>query len=226
MGVYWEVIRNAKTLTEKSGPVHTVCSYTLFTCCKKTNIKMWGTCTKRTRDPAHKYGFPWVQRLRSIHHKITVVQVPWADLDLSNKEKANRFQQENKNRKSQVKVITASFTEFITALQESVRACVCVCSHWPACLWWWGWTHKGTACRPLRCRHRSKPEPSSHPGTAGRRSLYKLEYNYSCCWGCTALTVTFSTFDCRSDKDVLQPQMELKSLYKQTNISIVPKCLV
>lgn len=53
--------------------------------------------------------------------------------------------------------------------------CVCVCSHWPACLWWWGWTHRGTACRLLRCRHQSKPALSSHPGTAGRHSLHKIQ---------------------------------------------------
>lgn len=135
------------------------------------------------------------------------------------KKRQTGFSNRIKKEKAASEVITASFTEFITALQE-MCVCECVCSHWPACLWWWGWTHKGTACRPLRCRHRSKPAPSSHPGTAGRRSLHKLEYNYSCCWGCTVLTVTFSTFDCRSDKDVLQPQMEPKSLYKQSNISV------
>lgn len=45
--------------------------------------KMVNTSTKWTRDTSHKDGLPGVQRLRSIHHKITVVQVPGADLDLS-----------------------------------------------------------------------------------------------------------------------------------------------
>lgn len=88
---------------------------------------------------------------------------------------------------SQVKVTTVSFTDLITVLRGvGGVACVCVCvlcacvhSHWPACLWWWGWTHRGTACRPPRCRRRSKPAPSSRPGTAGRRSLCQTQQGYS-----------------------------------------------
>lgn len=53
------------------------------------------TCTERTRDTSHKYGLPGVQRLRSIHHKITVIQVPWADLDLSHM-KPESFSSRNK----------------------------------------------------------------------------------------------------------------------------------
>lgn len=50
---------------------------------KKSFCKMVNTSTKWTRDTSHKDGLPGVQRLRSIHHKITVIQVPGADLDLS-----------------------------------------------------------------------------------------------------------------------------------------------
>lgn len=49
---------------------------------KDTDKKKKNTGTERTRDTSNKDGFPWVQRLRSIHHKITVIQVPGADLDL------------------------------------------------------------------------------------------------------------------------------------------------
>lgn len=56
---------------------------------------MRDTCTERTRDASHKDGFPRVQRLRSIHHKITVVQVPRADLDLSHT-RATGFSSRNK----------------------------------------------------------------------------------------------------------------------------------
>ncbi len=58
---------------------------------EKINVKMRATCTERTRDTSNKDGFPRVQRLRSIHHKIAIVQVPRADLDLSHT-KTNRFQ--------------------------------------------------------------------------------------------------------------------------------------
>lgn len=94
-----------------------------------------------------------------------------------------------------LKVTSASCCEFIKTLCVycvyvctcvCVCACLCVCSHWPACLWWWGWTRKGRACRPPQCRHRSKPARSSHPGTAGRRILYKhsiVIYAALCKWG-------------------------------------------
>ncbi|KAG7220091.1 hypothetical protein INR49_008985, partial [Caranx melampygus] len=45
--------------------------------------KVKDTCAQRTRDSSHKDGFPRVQRLRPVHHKVTVIQVPGADLDLS-----------------------------------------------------------------------------------------------------------------------------------------------
>lgn len=66
------------------------------------------TCTKWTRDPSHKYGLPRVQRLRSIHHKITVIQVPRADLDLSGTQNKQVSALENKldctARRSRIKV--------------------------------------------------------------------------------------------------------------------------
>lgn len=40
------------------------------------------TCSQRTRDSAHKDGFAGIQRLRSVHDKITVAQVPGANLNL------------------------------------------------------------------------------------------------------------------------------------------------
>lgn len=62
---------------------------------KEAYVKMKDTCTEWTRDASHKDGFPRVQRLRSIHHKIAVVQVPRADLDLSYT-KPTRFISRNK----------------------------------------------------------------------------------------------------------------------------------
>lgn len=53
------------------------------------------TSTEWARDASYKYGLPGVQRLRSVHHKITVVQVPGADLDLSHThthKQTHRFQ--------------------------------------------------------------------------------------------------------------------------------------
>lgn len=40
------------------------------------------TCSKRSWHSSNEDGFPGVQRLRAIHHKITVVQIPWTDLYL------------------------------------------------------------------------------------------------------------------------------------------------
>jgi len=65
------------------------------------------------------------------------------------------------------------------SVEKAYSLFVCVCSYWPACLWWWGWTRRGTACRPPRCRRQSKPALSSHPGTAGRRSLHEIQQSYS-----------------------------------------------
>lgn len=143
---------------------------------------MVNTSTKWTRDASHKDGLPGVQRLRSIHHKITVVQVPGADLDLSHTHAPTQVLAAQAVYswlliKVTLKDTSARGCEFIKTLCGSVYLCpcvsVCVRSHWPACLWWWGWIRKGRACCPPRCRRRSKPARSSRPGTAGRRSLYK-----------------------------------------------------
>jgi len=40
------------------------------------------TCTQGTRDTPDKDGLPRVQRLRAVHYKVAVVQVPGPDLDL------------------------------------------------------------------------------------------------------------------------------------------------
>lgn len=40
------------------------------------------TRTQRSRNTSHKNGLSGVQWLRTIHHKITVIQVPGPDLDL------------------------------------------------------------------------------------------------------------------------------------------------
>lgn len=43
------------------------------------------TCSQRTRDAAHKDGLAGIKRLRSIHHKIAVAQVPRTNLHLVSK---------------------------------------------------------------------------------------------------------------------------------------------
>ncbi len=42
------------------------------------------TCSEWSRYPSYKDGLPRIERLRPIHHKICVTQVPWSDLNLQN----------------------------------------------------------------------------------------------------------------------------------------------
>lgn len=97
---------------------------------EQIRCEMVFTGTQGTRDAAHKYGLPGVQRLRSVHHKVTVVQVPGADLDLSHTHIHTHagFSSTDKLqlRKVDLKVTTASCYEFIKTLQW-MCACVCTC---------------------------------------------------------------------------------------------------
>lgn len=52
---------------------------------KRANV----TCTQRPRDPAYKDGFAGIQRLRPVHDKVAVTQVPGTDLDLCKVETDN-----------------------------------------------------------------------------------------------------------------------------------------
>lgn len=40
------------------------------------------TCTQGTRYASYKDSLPWVQWLRAIHHKVTIIKVPGPNLDL------------------------------------------------------------------------------------------------------------------------------------------------
>ena len=42
----------------------------------------WRTCSEGARNTAHKDGLAGIERLRSIHHKVTVAQVPRSNLHL------------------------------------------------------------------------------------------------------------------------------------------------
>lgn len=77
---------------------------------------MKDTCTERARNSSHKDGFPWVKRLRSIHHKVAVIQVPWADLDLSHTKPTSGFWG----------FFSSSLLSF-TELSGNLTKLVCVC---------------------------------------------------------------------------------------------------
>lgn len=43
------------------------------------------TCTQGSRNTSYKNCFSWIQWLRAVHYKVTVIEVPGSDLDLSKK---------------------------------------------------------------------------------------------------------------------------------------------
>lgn len=49
---------------------------------RRDRKRRWRTSSEGTRDAAHKDGLAGIQGLRSIHHKVTVAQVPRSNLHL------------------------------------------------------------------------------------------------------------------------------------------------
>lgn len=116
------------------------------------------TCSQRARDSTHKDGLARIEGLRTVHHEITVTQVPWSYLHLRGGITFNYHSGDDS--RSQL---------LLLSLNSRV------------CLWWWGWTHTGRASRPPPCRPQSEPGQSSPPGTAGTRILQQTHPTFSVC---------------------------------------------